>query len=71
MACQLQGCTDSLNQIFPQRLCGPLVVWLEVCSGVGDFPKFSLNFIYFFGHAVTYLIEALCYKPDDRGFDSR
>jgi hypothetical protein len=23
------------------------------------------------GHAVAQLVEALCYKPDDRGFDSR
>jgi hypothetical protein len=23
------------------------------------------------GHAVVYLVEALCYKPEGRGFDSR
>jgi hypothetical protein len=23
------------------------------------------------GHAVAKLVEALCYKPEDRGFDSR
>jgi hypothetical protein len=23
------------------------------------------------GHAVVYLIEALCYKPEGRGFESR
>jgi hypothetical protein len=23
------------------------------------------------GHAVEQLVEALCYKPEDRGFDSR
>jgi hypothetical protein len=24
-----------------------------------------------FKHAIEYLVEALCYKPKDRGFDSR
>jgi hypothetical protein len=29
-------------------------------------------FIYLlWGYAVAYLVEALCYKPDGRGFDSR
>jgi hypothetical protein len=23
------------------------------------------------GHAVAYLVETLCYKPEGRGFDSR
>jgi len=23
------------------------------------------------GHAVAQLVEALCYKPEDRGFDSQ
>jgi membrane-associated PAP2 superfamily phosphatase len=23
------------------------------------------------GHAVAWLVEALCYKPEGRGFDSR
>jgi hypothetical protein len=40
--------------------------------------KISINFvsvlllpIEVWGHAVAYLVEALCYKPEDRGVDSR
>jgi len=33
--------------------------------------SFSFTLLHFLGHAVTQLVEALCYKPEVRGFDSR
>jgi hypothetical protein len=27
--------------------------------------------LHYWGHAVAQLVEALCYKPEGRGFDSR
>jgi hypothetical protein len=35
------------------------------------FEAIKANTICVRGHAVAYLVEALCYKPEDRGFESR
>ena len=36
---------------------------------IDSFPIFLM--LYLVGHAVAQLVEALCYKPEGRGFDSR
>ena len=36
-----------------------------------DYRKMGLPLAIQWGHAVAQLVEALSYKPEDRGFDSR
>jgi hypothetical protein len=39
-------------------------VWTELS-------RLCLSICIYMGHAVAQLVEALCYKPEGRGFDSR
>jgi len=36
-----------------------------------DYENFGLLLNFYWGHAVAQLVEALCYKSEGRGFDSR
>jgi hypothetical protein len=57
-------------------LCAPQTPRLTVPGSTKLFRKIEQPFLclqrlYWSGHAVAQLVEALCYKPEGRGFDSR
>jgi hypothetical protein len=47
--------------MFGKKLCVVQILASET------FVSISINFQ---GHVVAYLVEALCYKPEGRGFDA-
>jgi hypothetical protein len=54
---------------FDQELSGHIsfhLGWTVLSTAFFENPH-----VFLWGHAVTYLIEALCYKPEGRGFESR
>jgi len=48
----------------------PLCVCVCVCVYIYTYIYICI-YIYIWGHAVAQLVEALHYKPEGRGFDSR
>jgi hypothetical protein len=63
---------DRLPWARPLRGGTSYIVFKNVvvfCDYYQDFILFIITSINW-GHAVTQLVEALCYKPEGRGFDS-
>jgi hypothetical protein len=54
------------HSAFALLLWDAMFVLLQMCNKNYSFIYFNLG-----GHAVALLIEALCYKPEGRWFDSR
>jgi hypothetical protein len=56
-------------------VCGVVYEQLPLCNMRESTKHFACNFVLYvcdsLVHAVAYLVEAPCYKPEDRGFDSR
>jgi hypothetical protein len=47
-----------------------MLIYYSLCN-VLTFLYCPYLFIFFWGNAVALLVQALCYKPEGRGFDSR
>jgi len=46
-------------------------LWKKFCTSLLQLPVISYGYVTKLGHALTHLVEALHYKPEGRGFDSR
>jgi hypothetical protein len=61
------GCNDVRNLFISTKLNLFFVLRkYEHCTALIWSTDYELR-----GHAVAYLVEALCYKPEGRGFESR
>jgi hypothetical protein len=54
------NCRNALFQLLTLTVSVPKISHAEICCVTRDRE----------GHAVAHLVEALCYKPEGRGFDS-
>jgi hypothetical protein len=55
-----------IRRYFGNTVCVPVLGLINSCVA-----KFYRNLLIKWGHAVAHLVEAVRYKPEGRGFDSR
>jgi hypothetical protein len=61
----------NIHQLIFTSCTPPKNLMDYLCSILVHFTKIYIGLHLQVGHAVAYLVEALCYKPECRGFDSR